>query len=372
MSMVKRGARTTLVGLVAVAFGVGLTTGATAPAQAAKPPVTSVDPGDLAAGKTPGIAWIRDQTKLVQPKARRVTDLGRLAPSRLLHVQGGFLATTFHDGDTNRVYFISYAGKRRLVGDFMTTPDVVSADGRWLVLSSDRYATGYTPQQHLRVVRVSDGRTVATRTFPGRSQVMAAGEGRVLVRQSTGVTVSWDVAGRTVRVLSRTRGKGRPATTIAPPGSFGADMFVARSGNHDELRDLRHSRQRLWGTQAGEFVLSFSPDDKRVVTASELQGLNQEAPWEMADTMRVRDARTGKVLRVFHGNLGVNVADAPIWEDASTLLLHAAGEWVPLPDGEGVFATPRLVRCSVTRTSCDIASTTAPSGQPVIMQRKSN
>jgi predicted heme/steroid binding protein len=92
----------------------------------------------------------------------------------------------------------------------------------------------------------------------------------------------------------------------------------------------------------------------------------------MANTMRVRDTRTGKVLRVFAGHLGVDVVNAPIWEDAHTLLLHASGDWVPSEYDEGHFATPRLVRCSVTRTACDIASTTALYGNPVIMQRKSN
>lgn len=363
--------RTWLRAVVAALFAGGLAAGLTSPAGASVAPGIAVDPASLPAGNAPAIAWVRGKT-LIQPQRPHIA-LHGTNPQALLHAKGGYVVESIRDnGVRHRLLFVSYAGKSRVIAQKSAyAADIVSADGRWLVLSSDVDATGVTKKQHVRVVRISDGHVVASRTFPGRSNVMAAGKGKVLMHEATH-TVSWDVARHRVSVLATTAKPATLDTVIAPPASFGAKLFVARSGDTDQVRRLADHR-RLWTTDEGEYVVSFSPDDRRVVTATDLTS-DEDAPWSATQVLRVRSARTGQVLREFSGGFGIERSVQPAWEDSDSLLLHATGKGVSVdPDGDAGYPDKSLVRCTTSTGACNLVAKLPTHGVPVIfMQHKSN
>jgi hypothetical protein len=109
------------------------------------------------------------------------------------------------------------------------------------------------------------------------------------------------------------------------------------------------SRHRL-----SNIAVSFSPDGKRVVMVSGDQVSDYEWPWDIRRQVRVRDARTGRLLSTFTGNFAVartgDVND-PVWETARTLLLHATSDLVRI-DGEVSFPHASVIRCSTVTASC--------------------
>ncbi|WGL53264.1 hypothetical protein P5P86_05415 [Nocardioides sp. BP30] len=373
--------RTWLRPVAAAVFVSGLVAGIASgqiPTARADTPATSVDPAALPSGGKPMVAWMRGTT-LLQPANGLKTELGGTSPSALLHVKGGYVVESVVNGDHYTLVFVSYGGRKRVLAkNSAYGADVASSDGRWVVLSSDPYGTGVTRRQHVRVMRVSDGHIIAAHGFSRGAGVMAAGRGRVVVHEAGGES-TWQVTGHPLKAV-RTLGLDRAAATddvaITPPASIGAKRFVARIGDQDQVRTMAdahlrpHQRKRLWTTDPGEYVLSFSPDDKRVVTISEIAPADQDAPWAMAGELRVRHARTGRIEHTFSGHFGYDTDVEPVWESDDTLLVHAAGDEVTVDeDGDGAYRAQAIVRCSVSG-SCRVTQT-LPSAA-VLMRHKSN
>ncbi|GAA1778416.1 hypothetical protein GCM10009795_025670 [Nocardioides hankookensis] len=250
--------------------------------------------------------------------------------------------------------------------------EAVSADGRWYV---DLAAGG-----QLRAVRISDGHTIGAHRFSSPTfgpVVLSAGDGHVLVRTTTRshgrftvTTSSWTPRTGAVRVLSRQRA----LYTVTPGvGSSAAHLYsvprgTARGGSL--MLDSRTQR-RLWWVR-GESVSSFSPDDRRVATIDRTY-FNEDSPWgEMAGTVRVRDARTGRLQATFTGNFGWAYPTwQPIWESPTSLLLHAVGDGVYSDASESsTYPTPWVVRCSTVTATCQRVPVEAQSTE--LQVRKSN
>lgn len=360
----------------------GLAAGLATPVAAAPVPHTDVDPATLPAGAAPAIPRVEGTTLMQQRHPRRVA-LGGTNPSKILHVSGGYVVETPQDGDHYRLVFISYRGKKRVLAKNSAYGGAVaSSDGHWLVLSSDPYATGVTRLQHVRVVRVSNGRTIASHSFASHATVMAAGRGRVVVHE-TGGESTWQITGhplKPIHTLGLDRHPFAQAGQITPPASMHAKRFVARTGDHDQLRGMADThikpsqQKRWWSTEPGEFVLSFSPNDKRVVTVAGLLASNEDAPWEQATTLRVRSVRTGRVLREFTGRFGYQTDEQPVWESPDSLLIHDSGSAVAVgSEGDAAYPDASLVRCAVSSGACTRVARLRPADAPVVVMRhKSN
>jgi hypothetical protein len=336
----------------AVLLAASLALAGATPGSAA--PTVPLQPGTLAVDDVPPrVPWMDLETNRIHQPDRARISTGRYPSTSLLHADGGYVMQTRKGG----VIFMSTNGRtiRLLSTTKGWTPVMVSEAGSWVVLAA---ATG----RGLKVVRVSDGRVVGTRGLKADLEVLGAGDGKVLVRATkpgpeSGTTISstawWDPTTPDFDVWDRQVLDYSPRSAVVPAASIATHRVAVRAGKRDLVLDLR-TKRRLWHTDEGEFVLSFSPDDNRVVTASRLQGFNQEAPWELARTLRVRSAATGAVLRTFTGNFGVYAkASAPVWEDGTTLLLHATDDWLADPEGEGSYPNASVVRCSVRVTSCE-------------------
>lgn len=354
--------------VVATALGATLGLAGSLPSVAdapRAPAVRHVDPAALRTGVRPTIPYLElAQQRIVQPgrpaiSVKKLRGPRGLHPTDLLHTGDGYL-TTVHLLNARsqpagfRVVHVSKSGRSRVVvRSSAFRPILVSAGGGWAVLR-----TNDPRRTTLRVVRISDGRVVGTRAFARGANVRpaAAGSGRVLLQRNTrskkgyySDTLWWTPATNAVKVLDRRHSTSWAARELAPAASLGARSFVVGSGNREVVLDLR-TKHRLWRTGSHEYVLSYSPDDARVVTASRLQDFDQEAPWGfLAKTLRVRDARSGRILTTLTGRFAVlDPGIFPVWETSRRLLLHATGPFVadPDPDSEGSYRSSSIVRCT--------------------------
>lgn len=343
--------------LLATALGLAGTTLAIADT----PGTATVDPVKIGTAGRPDIPWL-DVTsgRIIQPNGGRTIEPSRGDGSDvLLHARGGYLLRA----STGRIVFVSSSGKTRVVVRRTKLGlGTVSADGRRVVLHS---YDGSNPRARttLRVIRISDGHVVRTRSFrPDTFVVAAAGSGRVLLGQHTsgprtginGTTLWWDPRTNAVEVVVR---------HLPVAASTEARRVVVVNGRRDEVLDLSTKRV-LWQTLAGrarpaETVLSFSPDNTKVVTAEGSSGGQSDgAPWDLARKLRVRDARSGRLLARITGNFAVETRAylsgvAPVWESNTRLLLHATSDRV-LPDPEGEYSWPHasVIRCSTVTARC--------------------
>ena len=363
-------ARTRTLALAVLGATLAATAAGMLPAVAAAPS-TTVDPATLPSGDTPRIAWIDTEgtPRIVRPGRPDIP----VPDGDLLHARGGYVVRS--TGAHGPLLFVASTGRTRvLTRTSAFYPVLVSGDGRWLVLATDPYGTE-PGRNRIQVRHLPDGAVVRTRTFPDRTRPMAADDGRVLLSRGRD-TVSWAPVSNTVRVLAR-HGSLRlrsAASRLPHAASFGAREFTTRVRGHEVMRSMRTSRVR-WATQNGEYVLSFSPDDRLVVTAARLAGPNEDSYWDFSYELRVRDARTGLLERTFQGNLGTDWPVSPVWEDDQTLLIRATSDLVgPTEDADGeyhesYFPDPAIIRCHTGSGDCEKVPV------PVwthLLQRKSN
>ncbi|KQW47636.1 hypothetical protein ASC77_14465 [Nocardioides sp. Root1257] len=355
-----RTARTILGTLIVATLGLSVPATATAGA-----PHREVDPGDLPVGAKPALPYLDTAGEKVHlPGGRTIsterfrTDGGKFRyTGELLHVRGGWLLSqtlldTHGQYTGTRVHFLSTSGKSRIVlAKARLTIDSVASNGAWFVAHAPDERT-------LRAIRVRDGHVIGSHRFAtvNGAAILSAGDGTALIRTLTrahgkyvATTAAWQPARGKVRVVDRRRNLNAVPSGV---GSSATHRYSAPGRHFSSVMLDSRTQRRLWLVR-GESIESFSPDDKRVVTTSGV-GFDEDAPWTMADTIRVRDARTGRLQVTFTGHIGATYRTyQPIWESPTTLLLHATGE--PYYDQQtesGVYPDASIVRCSVVTAAC--------------------
>lgn len=117
-----------------------------------------------------------------------------------------------------------------------------------------------------------------------------------------------------------------------------------------------------WRTTRFEHVHSWSPDDRLVLTIDGVEDGGYGYHQPVAQRLRVRDARTGRLVATFDGIFEIDfvLRRTPHWESDRTLVLVAYDRWGwdvddgPVPEGRD------RIRCNVTTASCRTVPGTNP------------
>lgn len=354
-------------------------------------PTTDTDPAHLAAGGPPRVAYLdRDAEQIVLPSGEtlsteRFRANGKKYNGGLLQAPGGYVLNVdvykkAASGDRmvrvgTRIVHLSTSGRIRTVAAASAySVGLVSSDGRWLI-------AGHRSKPALRVLRLSDGKVVATRAFRGafRLSPMAAGGGRVLVRwmdcsaKCALRTIVWSPAAKRTRLLHQSQ--PRPLATWADAAATigGHEYVVTTRTQVEQVRDLRNGRL-LWRTRG--HLLSFSPDNKRVLTDEGTIDADESPYTRASGVLRVRNARTGRVLATFTGYLSSAPRGSdftgPVWESDTSLLLHVTSPPVFDPETGYTNPNPSLIRCSVVSGACTKVLVDPEESGIHLLQRKSN
>ena len=326
--------RSLSVAVLGAACGVALLAGpgdASAPRHAAahtaaraKPALVDVgSPQNLPTGGPPRAAYLdfRGRSPIFRPGEPSL-DVGTGRPRSLMRVHGGFLVTI----GSSTVRFVGDDGERRRM-DHVDSPEfvddaVASGDGRLVAITTHH---GNGRHEHLTVRRVSDGRQIAQRSFTTPVNVAALSEHRALLTPGSvcggcglAATRWWDLRNGRLKTIDDTARATMSSNGIWPAGDLSTHQVALVSGDHERVVTLPRRPSTTWRTHTDEWVLSWSPDHRYVMTVRDWS----EGGW---DSLTVRRADSGAVVTRFkgNGNLAVNGLWTPVWEDASTIVFLA-------------------------------------------------
>lgn len=304
----------------------------------AGPTVVSLrDPAALPLGAPPAAAYISGiRGGPIYRPAQAPLDVGadKGAQSLLARARGGYLVVQ----DERHVRFVSDTGSSHEVftvrgRSTLGIRDVLAShDGRLVAITVR--AGGYDSHRDTHVVirRIAHPKTIARRTFhipvtvaalTARRALLTPG-GDALVRDVRHAPTRWWTL-RTDR-LRTIDTSGRISHRSDFGGLSAADLSGGQvslvHGDHNRVVPLRPGSARGWDTNAHEWVVSWSPDDRYVLT----EGWTPKRPrdgngW---DELMVRRARDGKLITEFTGYQNLVATPTSLtWQDSRTVLVDA-------------------------------------------------
>jgi hypothetical protein len=243
----------------------------------------------------------------------------------LMRVHGGYVVIVLD----HLVRFVGDDGERSglvRVGSPEFIQDVTaSRDGRFVAVTVRNVDKA---EERLIVRRVSDKQLRAQRTFTRPVYVATFTRHRALLttglyRDATPlphlVTQWWNL--RTGE-LRRIDDAGRPGSGFdrqASPGDLTAGQVALVRDDHDRVVTLPGRPGQAWRTRSHEWVQSWAPDDRYVLT---MAGRTNYAGW---NALKIRRAGSGALVTTFQGlhNLYVDGRWAPVWESSSAFVFFA-------------------------------------------------
>jgi hypothetical protein len=269
----------------------------------------------------------------------------------LASARGGFLLTV-----GNRVVrYVSDTGLRhdvfRVPGSRSRYVDdtVVSHDGRYVAITVRSTADAH--YDRVDVVRIARPTTIAHRRFSVPVIVASLTARRALLTPDALAyrphrlpmpTRWWNLHTGTLRIFDSA---GRPGPRSDFSGQSAADLTAGQvallRGDHNRVVTIPRRPARAWNTRSHEWVVSWSPDDRYVLTASWTP--QQPRIGNQWDTLAIRRARDGQLITLFTGyqNLYGN-SWTPVWEDSTTFVVDAEDTC-----DHGSCANTTDVRCTI-------------------------
>ena len=306
--------------------------------------VDLTQPQTLPVGAPPATAYLdhaRSGSPIYRPGRSALAVGSGRSVSHLMRVRGGYIVTI----GSQTVRFVG-ADRRRETLAQVAFPEFVedalaSADGRLVAIIVARSRGRH---DRIEIRRIADQHLVVRRSFKTPVTVAALSRKRALVTpEPCGgcsrelFTKWWNLRTDRLRVIDQAP-RPRVSGGVSSPGDLSAAQVAVVRGDHDRVITLPRHPSRAWHTDSGEWVLSWSPDDRFVLTVAQFT----EAGWEY---VAVRRASTGTVVARFR--VDVEYADlwAPVWEDASTISFTDGYEC-----GDGTCDHAIAVRCTVHGT----------------------
>ncbi len=354
-----------VIGTLAVPAAVGVsnpTVAAVAASSATGPSVVSLhDPVGLPLGAPPAAAYITGIRggPIYRPGHDRL-DVGadKGSQSLLVRAREGYLVTQ----DSSHVRFVSDRGTSHEVftlrghSTWGIRDVVTSHDGRLVAIMVRAGGFGTHRDTHLVIRRIAHPTTIARRTFHIPVAVAALTARRALLTPGGDAMVRhvrhaptrwWTLRTNRLRTIDTSGRIGRESDyggLSAADLSAGQVSLVHR--DHDRVVPLHPGSARSWNTDAHEWVVSWSPDDRYVLTS----GWTPERPrdgngW---DVLSVRRARDGTLISEFTGSQNLSAGSRSLtWQDSTTLLVDA---WDTCDHGS--CANLHNLRCSL-RGPCE-------------------
>jgi hypothetical protein len=306
------------------------------PVPLAHPPHTRVEPSTLARGPAPRVLFYDQRLHLVRDGAREVPARFPGQVTALARVVGGYLLDSEQPTGASTIRLVDGRGRSRVLAR-------VANLGVLGVVSTDRRLVAYDAGVHrnrMVVMRVRDGRVVASRRFrSGGARVVAAGPHRALV-QNGSHTYWWSYRGAPLsRVASDPVARAALGVGLVVLAWHGTDRFY--------LTSLSPGSGPAWSWQPGQPPGPFSPDGRRLLTLTPAPGARYAGGLVR---IRVRGTRHGHVARIFTGRFGVEGFDPQVRWETSTSFLVLARE----PATADPVTRMAWVRCTVGG-SCETA-----------------
>ena len=281
----------------------------------------------------------------------------------LMRVHGGFIVTV-NDGssvrfvaDNAHVSTLLRAPAGELVGNA-----VASRDGRLTAVTTSR---DNNRDEHVTVIRIADHKVIVRRAFARPVVVASMTHRRALLTPDSltsglqfpdMITRFWDLRTDRVSVFDDAGRLARGFDDVEFPGDLTSGQVAVLSGNHDRVVTIPRRPAKAWRTSAHEWVRSWSPNDRYVLTAA--RGSNNNG-WA---SFSIRRARDGKLITRLHGRLLTDPQLwSPSWESASAFTFIAG------TDCDDSCASGTLVRCTVSGTCTQVAE---PAGVGYARERR--
>ena len=215
----------------------------------------------------------------------------------LMRVHGGFMVTV---NDGSSVRFVADNAQvstllRAPAGEWVGNA-VASRDGRLVAVTTSR---DNNRDEHVTVIRIADRKVLARHAFTRPVVVASMTHRRALLtpdsltsgRQFPGmVTRLWDLRANRVSVFDDAGRPGRDFNDVYFPGDLTSGQVAVLSGNHERVVTIPRRPAKAWRTSAHEWVMSWSPDDRYVLTAA--RGSNNNG-WASFSIRRARDGQAG-------------------------------------------------------------------------------
>lgn len=282
----------------------------------------------------------------------------------------GYLLTL----ENRNVRYVSDTGSRHQVFHVRASTDtyvrdiMASRDGRYVAIT----VRSLKDVHHDRVVvrRISHPRTIAQHRFSTPVVVASLTGGRALLTPDAVIprrslpeilTRWWNLHTGRLRLIDNAGRSGPGFDHSDPAADLTAGQVALVRGDHNRVVTIPRRAGRAWSTGAHEWVLSWSPDDRYVLTTS----WTPEKPptgngW---DDFAIRRARDGKLVTLFTGYQNLTGSPwSPVWEDATTFVADAASI---CDHGSCANITP--VRCTIHGPCVQVA---IPAGMSSIHERR--
>ena len=296
------------------------------PVPPSNPPRTAVDPLTLDRGPNPRVVYYDQRQKVIHDGAREIPARFPGTVSNLARAAGGYVVDS-ETGTRSVLRLVSRTGRARVLARVANLGIFgrVSADGRRLVY--------YPSVSTFRavVLRLPDGKVLASRTFGNPPTVASVRSGRALL--SNAVHTYW------------WRYRSNTLVRVAPDSVSQAALDVDRVALYSAATGERYMTSLgvggpSWSWPAGQSAGRFSPDGRRFLTLTPRPASRYEGQYA---AIRVRASQDGRIARVFTGLFGVeSYPQDPRWETSSTFLALGVAE--PTADNIERLA---WVRCTV-------------------------
>jgi hypothetical protein len=350
-----------------------LSSAAPASAPAQTPTVGLNEPENLPLGGPPKSAYITGIRNglLFRPGDTPLATGGGGGEKFLTRARGGYLLTV----DNQTVRYVSDADQRhevfRAPGSYNFVHDVVvSRDGLSVAITVRSNANPGVESVVVR--RITTPITIAQHRFTVPVTVAALTTRRALLtpdglafwpHRSKMPTRWWNLHTGHMRLLD----KGRPG----PRGDLGgrsladltAGQLALTRADHNHVVTIPRHPRRAWDTGAHEWVVSWSPNDRYVLTVAWTP--RRPRTGNQFDTLAIRRARDGKPITLFKGfqNLYGN-SWSPAWENNTTFVVDAEDTC-----DDGSCANTTNVRCLIHGPCTRVAFEGLPGFNRVIERR---
>jgi len=363
----------TLVGLAGAAASAAAST-TPSPTAAAHP--TTVDlsrPQDLPFGDPPRAAYLNTSTQdgLIHRPGKAPLRTGwRRGVRDLVRVRGGYTITVL---DRCVRYLTDDGHRRNLVRLYLphyVKDAVASGDGRFIAITVGDVNNRHHEQVIVR--RISDDRLVARHAFTTPVVVTSFTGSRALLSTAAFgyrpylphvLTRWWNLRTGRLRLIDDAGHPGPGYDYKPSPADLTAGQVALLRGDHHRVVPLSGRAGQAWRTGSHEWVASWSPDDRYVVTET----VSTDPSEPGIDAYTVRRARGGAVVTRLRGPSNLESWPGAVWEDPSTFVFGAGYDCSGAP-GEG-YGCPSgtTVRCTVHGT-CD--QVTQPPGMKWTQERR--